>query len=111
MPSRQGRYLLHRFTLSIMLLLACSFAEAQMESVQGKVTYLSAGTIYASIGWGGGNQDSTSLFVVAKDDTVAKLRVIAVSSKSCACTVISQKRDMVIGDVVVGSILRTTRPD
>jgi hypothetical protein len=81
-------------------------ARAQERQMSGKVTYLSVGTIYTSIGSKSGAQDSTALYVVAGKDTVANLKVVAVSSKSSACIIVSQQRDIVVGDEVVGSIVK-----
>jgi hypothetical protein len=92
----------------ILLIAVCYTAQAQEVEINGRVTYLSVGTIYTSIGWNGGAQDSTPLYVVAGRDTIAHLKVIAVSSKSCACTVISQTRNIVVGDEIMGSIVKTS---
>lgn len=96
---------LRSVVLFILLLAANIAVHAQEKPVKGKVTYLSAGTVYTSIGWESGVQDSALLFVATGIDTVAELKIIAVSSKSCACVVVNQKRDVVIGDGVVGTFV------
>jgi hypothetical protein len=52
--------------------------------VTGTVTYVAAGTVYTSLGRESGVQDSTLLYVKANGDSIAVLRVLAVSSKSSA---------------------------
>jgi hypothetical protein len=86
-------------------------SRAQEFNVSGKVVQLSAGIVYTSIGWGSGAQDSTTLYILAASDTVAILKVFALSSKSCACTILSQKRDIVVGDDVVGTMVRRDIPE
>ncbi len=84
-------------------------SNAQEIYVKGTVTYLSAGTIYTSIGAEIGAQDSAKLFVVANTDTIATLKIFAVSSKTSACNVLSQKRPVIVGDQVIGSFSRPVR--
>jgi hypothetical protein len=86
-------------------------AQAQEQHVSGKVTYLSSGTVYTSMGWGTGIQDSTALYVVAGKDTLATLKVFAVSSKSCACAVVGRKKEIAVGDVVVGTFVNIEKRD
>ena len=95
----------------VLITLTWAIANAQEKPVNGKVTYLSAGTVYTSIGWGAGVQDSSMLFIVTGPDTVARLKIFAVSSKSCACNVLEQKREIVVGDAVTGSFLRIVPND
>lgn len=86
--------------------LFCFIARAQELSVTGKITYISSGTVYISVGRANGLRDSTLLYVVAGRDTVAALKVFAVSSKSSACTVLGSKRDVIVGDNIVGLVRR-----
>jgi hypothetical protein len=91
----------------LLILLLCVFsAKAQETFVTGKVTYLSIGTLYGSVGRESGLQDSTRLYVVEGKDTVAALKVIAVSSKSCACIILNTKRDLKVGDTFTGTVLK-----
>jgi hypothetical protein len=88
----------------IALMLISFAAQAQVLTVTGKVTFVSVGTVYVSAGRGNGLRDSVLVYVVAGKDTVATMRVIAVSSKSSACTVLLSHRDVVVGDDVVGRV-------
>jgi hypothetical protein len=90
----------------ILLLLFSLAAQAQEITVTGKVIYVSSGTVYVSTGRGGGMRDSMTVYVVAGKDTVATMKVFAVSSKSSACTILRSKRDVVVGDNVVGRAMR-----
>lgn len=95
----------------IVLLLMSIAAQAQDVSVMGKVTYVSSGIVYVSAGKGAGLRDSALVFVVAGKDTVATMKVFAVSSKSSACTVLRSKREIVVGDNVVGRVLQEGKAD
>ena len=88
----------------ILIALVSFVARAQDITVTGKVTYVSAGTVYVSAGNAIGLSDSTLVYVIAGKDTVATMRVFAVSSKSSACTVFQSKREVVVGDIVVGRV-------
>ncbi len=85
-------------------LLAAAIVRAQEIRVNGKITYLSGGTVYTSIGTAQGVQDSVGLFAIAGTDTVAWLKVVAVSSKSSACRIIRQTREMSVGNEVTGTV-------
>jgi hypothetical protein len=98
------------FVACIAIIVVFFTARAQDSHVIGKVTYRSAGIVYASIGWEKGVQDSTILFVVAALDTIANLKVFAVSSKTCACTIVRQKREIVTGNDVVVTITKEEKP-
>jgi len=97
--------------IAIALILLTGAAQAQTPPLSAKVTYLSVGTVYVSAGRGSGVVDSTLLYAVAGKDTVAVLKVFAVSSKSSACTVMSSKRDVAVGDLVVGMVPQTEKKE
>ena len=78
--------------------------QAQDVTVRGVVTYLSGGSVYISAGRNAGVIDSTLLFGVHKADTIAVLKVFAVSSKSAVCRIISNKRGLLVGDDVIGKV-------
>jgi hypothetical protein len=84
-----------------LILLISVAAEAQDITVTGKVTYVSSGTVYLSVGRGSGLHDSVLVYVVSRKDTVATMKVFAVSSKSSACTILRSVREIVVGDNVV----------
>lgn len=94
--------------MRIVCILACALivvnAHAQEKPVRGKVTYLASGTVYTSLGRDAGVQDSTLLFVVSGADTIATVKVFAVSSKSSGCTVVKSSRSVRIGNDVVGTV-------
>jgi len=95
----------------ILIMLIGCVAQAQEVSVTGKVTYISSGTVYVSAGRGTGLRDSALVYVVAEKDTVAAMKVFAVSSKSSACTILRSKREVVVGDVVVGRVTQEEKRD
>jgi hypothetical protein len=80
--------------------------QAQELPVNASVTYLSSGMVYVSAGRLAGVQDSTVLFAVKSRDTIATLKVLAVSSKSASCRIVTAKRDLVVGDSIVGLVIR-----
>ncbi len=94
------------------MMLVCVFgaiafgAIAQQKSVTGKVTYVAAGTIYTSLGRDLGVSDSSMLRIVEGRDTIATLRVTAVSSKSSSCEIVSlmSGRTINIGAVVFATV-------
>lgn len=90
-----------------LILVACA-ASAQVREVRGKVTYIAAGAIYTSLGRDAGVQDSSMLSIVSNGDTIATIKIFAVSSRSSAARVISSSRDPRIGDDIVGSVVEQT---
>jgi hypothetical protein len=70
------------------------------DSPGGTVTYVSGEVYYISLGSKEGMEDSLLVAVVAGGDTVATLKIFAVSSKSSACTMVSGKRAPRVGDAV-----------
>lgn len=95
----------------IALIFVVQALQGQDLTLSGKVTYLSAGTVYVSIGRASGAKDSTLLYAVAGKDTIAALKVFAVSSKSSACTVIRSTKEIAVGDNIVGSVPRVERTE
>ena len=95
----------------LILFLVGITAWAQDISVKAKVTYISSGTVYVSAGRSSGLMDSMLVYVVAGKDMTATMKVFAVSSKSSACTVLNSKREIVVGDNVVGIVPRTENKD
>ena len=79
-------------------------ARAQETVVTAKVTYVSSGTVYVSAGRSSALRDSILVHVVSGKDTIAELKVFAMSSKSSACTILRAKRDVVVGDNVVARV-------
>jgi len=77
---------------------------ASGKDVKGKVTYVAAGTIYTSLGSEAGVKDSSDIFVVRGQDTVAVLRVIAVSSKSSSALIVKARAIISVGDMVISAV-------
>jgi hypothetical protein len=90
----------------IFMVLFSVAALAQEISVKGSITYVSSGTVYLSIGRGSGLSDSSIVYVITGRDTVASMKVFALSSKSAACAVLTSKRDLISGDVVVAQVVK-----
>jgi hypothetical protein len=88
--------------LALFLLLQVAFA-AEV-GITGVVTYRTSTSVYTSLGSDAGVADSTLLFVISGRDTVARLKVIAVSSKSSVCRILDSRRDIVTGSRVSGTV-------
>jgi len=74
---------------------------AQEKMIHATVTYISGDAIYLSAGKHAGVKDSSDAFLVAHQDTVAVLRIIATSSTSASCRFVSGRQRPAVGDVVV----------
>jgi hypothetical protein len=83
---------------------------AANREISGEVTYRTSTSVYTSLGRDAGVQDSSMLYVVSQRDTVAHLRVIAVSSASSVCRVVKSSGTIGVGDVVVGTGLFDDTP-
>lgn len=78
-----------------------SIGLAQTPTPRDTITYISGGVIYASIGSSSGVADSSRLLVLTNGDTIAVLRVFAVSSHSSASHLEKSSRKLRVGDPVV----------
>jgi hypothetical protein len=78
--------------------------------VTGKVTYIASGTIYISLGRQSGIKDSTLVYITQRTDTLAVLKVFAISSSSSACKVVSERRPIKIDNVVTAMVVEEERP-
>ena len=87
-----------------LILLSLTTLQATERVVKGNVTYIASGTVYTSLGKQSGVTDSSSVYILAKADTLAVLKVFAVSSSSSACVVLSAKRPPRVGDEVVALV-------
>jgi hypothetical protein len=85
----------------IILLILAIGVEAVSKQLEGKITYIAAGTVYISIGSEQGVKDSSVVCIINKGDTVAVLKVFAVSSKSSALSIVKSKKELRVGDLVV----------
>ncbi len=94
-----------RKALAILLCIVVGAATAQEREVRGKVTYIAAGAVYTSLGRDEGIQDSTLLSVLLNEDTVAVIKVFAVSTRSSAGRVVFAIREPRIGDNIVGKVV------
>ncbi len=74
---------------------------AQQRLARGTVTFVSPEFVYTSLGRSAGVTDSMRISAMRRGDTVAVLRVAALSSHSSACTIVSAVRPPVAGDSVV----------
>jgi hypothetical protein len=103
MNQRLLSYIIQR--VIILALCLVGFAFGQEHSVRGKITYIAGDVIYTSIGRDAGIRDSSFLIVLSKGDTIAQLKVFALSSKSSACSAVSSKRHVSIDDIVIGTVI------
>jgi len=83
---------------------------AQVKTIRGKVTYISSGTVYTSLGRNAGLSDSTLVYVVEGSDTTALLRAFATSSQSSACTVLWNTRPIAMEKEVVARVIQEIKP-
>ncbi|MBI5473755.1 MAG: hypothetical protein HY961_15560 [Ignavibacteriae bacterium] len=90
--------------LALYVCLPIGRAQAAEKVIRGKVTYLSSGTVYASLGRDAGVKDSSLLSILSGKDTIAVLKVFAVSSKSSASVVVTSTRPIKVGDEIVASV-------
>ncbi len=88
----------------LIFLAAGTLSPAQDLKLNAKVTYLLACSVYISAGRVAGVVDSTTLFAVTGTDTIAALKVFAVSSKSAVCRILTARRELVVGDDIVGLV-------
>lgn len=103
-------------TLTLILglsLLAAGTAPGQDGGVRrGTITYVSGEVYYISLGSPAGMADSTVVSVIGKGgETIATMKVFAVSSKSSACRVVSSSRTPVVGDAVTAAPTGGGGPD
>lgn len=77
--------------------------------VRGTVTYIAGDAVYTSVGKTAGIVDSTLLYIVARPDTVAILKVFGTSSRSSVGRIISATRPPVIGDSVFAHAVISTQ--
>jgi len=76
--------------------------------VSGRVTYVSGEVYYISLGSKEGMEDSLTVTVISRGDSIATLKVFAVSSKSSACRMVSGKRAPAVGDAVSVTVEATS---
>jgi len=86
-----------------------SVAVSQETAVHGTITYIAGDAVYTSLGRTVGVRDSAMIVVVSKSDTIASLKVFAVSSGSSVCSIISSKRNLKIGDSVATMVMAPAR--
>lgn len=84
----------------VLILFACTATFAQEADVFGRVTFVAGPTVYASVGRKGGITDSCNATIRSGADTVAVLRLIALSSRSSSWSIFRATRDIVIGDTI-----------
>ena len=79
---------------------------AQNRPVRGTVTFMTSEYVYTTLGRNDSLHDSSRVMVISRRDTIAVLKVFAMSSKSSACVVVSSKRTPAPGDTVVSFVPR-----
>lgn len=94
-----------RRALFISLLALATTTLAKNRVVEGKVTYISSGTIYTSLGREAGLQDSALIYMVKGADTLTTMKAFALSSRSSACTIVSGKGTPAVGDRVTSIVV------
>ena len=76
-------------------------AYGQKSVVTGRITYISSGVVYSSLGRDAGVIDSSLIIALSDNDTIAVLKVFATSSKTSVCTILDKKRDLKVGDALI----------
>jgi hypothetical protein len=98
-----------RPSLALVFLLTASLATAQQTVIRGTVTYVAAGTVYTSLGRSAGLADSATVYVTNQTDTIAVLKVFAVSSNSSACRIVQNSSSIMNGQAVSARVVREDR--
>ena len=113
-PDRSENLCILRILIGVALVLAFSrHAQAQTTVLRSTINYRSGDVIYIPVGTKAGLEDSTLLRVVSRGDTIATLKVFAVSSQSAACTILQTKKQPSIGDTIIAfvHILQPEKPE
>jgi hypothetical protein len=76
-------------------------AYGQKSVITGRITYISSGVVYTSLGRDAGVIDSSLIIAFSGNDTIAVLKVFATSSKTSVCTILDKKRDLKVGDALI----------
>lgn len=92
------------FFISLLVLAVMPRLNAQQSVVRGKITFITLEYVYTSLGRINHLRDSMTVVVFSNTDTIAFLRVDALSSKSSACSIISSKKKPVVGDSVFAEV-------
>jgi hypothetical protein len=91
--------------VSLVLLVLISFPMfAQPKAIQGKITYVAYDAVYISLGKVDGIKESNQVYVIEGSDTIATLKIMAMSSKSSSCSILKTKRKTILGDIVVSTV-------
>ena len=91
-----------------MFFVLCVTAKGKI--ISGKVTYITAGSVYTSIGRDQGVTDTLRVIVFLGNDTLAVLQIFALSSKSSVCRIIESRKQFHAGDSVE-TILQIASPE
>jgi hypothetical protein len=91
---------------SIALLLLAVPAVAAEVPVSGTVTYLASGVVYTSLGRNQGIDENSRLWIGRGTDTLATLKIVALSSKSSACSVLTSRGEIRVGATVTALVRR-----
>ena len=97
-PVAIAKKVLQGIVLASLMFLLAQARPIDGTTVRGKITYVVGTSVYTSLGRKSGVSDSCNMFVIAKGDTIATLRVYATSSQSSVCRILTAKRDLKIGD-------------
>jgi len=86
------------------LLLLTSIGWGQSSILRSIINYRSGDVVYVPVGVKAGLEDSALVRVISRGDTIATMRVFAVSSRSAACTIVGFTRQPAIGDTVIAFV-------
>jgi len=95
--------LIKKFLVFFLIMTVSAFCQEKI--VHGKVTYVTSDAVYTSLGRNAGIRDSSTLYVIGKNDTIATLKVFAISSKSSVGKILSSVRTLKIDDDVIGTVV------
>ncbi len=108
-PTYQHSWLL-AFAVLLPMIMSPPHVAAQNHPVRGTVSFLTSEYVYTTLGRNDSLHDSSLVMVISHRDTTAVLRVVAVSSKSSACAVLSSRRTPAVGDTVISYVPVTLIP-
>ncbi len=101
-------------TIAIMgiflMAISAAFGAVRADSARVTITYLAGDAVYISVGRNAGVADSSFCFVLERRDTIAVLKVVAMSSKSSVCRIITTRRPLRVGEAVSVPFVETEAP-
>jgi hypothetical protein len=99
-----------KIVLAYIMLSFLTIAGAEEKIIQGKITYITAGSVYTSIGRQAGLTDSLRIIVYHDADTLGILQIFGLSSKTSVCRIVETRKQFRVGDSVE-TLLQVSPPE